>query len=80
MAVEGGKNRWDLTVLEGIASGSVVINLPVNAGDVGFIPGSGRFPGEGNGNPFQFYCLEIPWTEGPGVLQSMGSQTVLNMT
>ena len=29
-----------------------------NAGDLGLIPGSGRSPGEGNGNPLQYYCLE----------------------
>ena len=36
-------------------------NLPANAGDrrdVGLIPGLGRFPGEGNGNPLQYPCLE----------------------
>ena len=38
-----------------------------NAGDLGLIPGSGRFPGEGNGNPLQYSCLEIPWTEESGV-------------
>ena len=37
--------------------GSVVKNLPAQAEDVGFIPRSGRFPGEGNGNPFQNSCL-----------------------
>ena len=47
-----------------------------NVGDLGSIPGSGRSPGEGNGNPLQYYCLEIPWTEKPGRLQSMGSQRV----
>ena len=31
-----------------------------NAGDLGSIPGSGRSRGEGNGNPFQYSCLEIP--------------------
>ena len=31
-----------------------------NAGDPGSIPGSGRSPGEGNGNPLQYYCLENP--------------------
>ena len=37
-----------------------------NAGDLGSIPGSGRSPGEGNGNPFQYSCLgEPPWTEEP---------------
>ena len=45
-----------------------------NAGDTGSIPGSGRSPGEGNGNPLQYSCWEIPWTEEPGGLQSMGSQ------
>ena len=36
----------------------MVKNLPVNEGDVGSIPGSRRFPGEGNGNPLQYSCLE----------------------
>ena len=35
----------------GFPGGSVVQNPPVNAGDAGTIPGSGRAPGEGNGNP-----------------------------
>ena len=38
-------------------------NWPANAGDirdVGSIPGLGRFPGEGNGNPVQYSCLENP--------------------
>ena len=43
-----------------------------NTGDMGSIPGSGRSPGEGNGNPFQYSCLENPWTEELGGLQSMG--------
>ena len=47
-----------------------------NAGDLGSIPGSGRSSGEGNGNPLQYSSLIIPWTEEPGRLQSMGSQTV----
>ena len=36
-----------------VPGGSVVKNPPANAGDTGSIPGSGRFPGEGNGNPLQ---------------------------
>ena len=39
----------------------VVKNPPANAGDLrdaGLIPGSGRSPGEGNGNPFQYSCLK----------------------
>ena len=35
-----------------------------NAGDLGSIPGSGRFPGEGNGNPLQYSCLENPMDRG----------------
>ena len=38
---------------------------PCNAGDPGSIPGLGRYPGEGNGNPLQCSCLKIPWTEEP---------------
>ena len=44
--------------------GSVVMNSPANAGDVGLIPGSGRSPGEGNGNPLQHSCLENPMDGG----------------
>ena len=35
-----------------------------NAGDLGLIPGLGRSPGEGNGNPLQDYCLENPMDRG----------------
>ena len=35
-----------------------------NVGDLGSIPGSGRSPGEGNGNPLQYYCLENPMDRG----------------
>ena len=41
----------------GFAGGSVVKNPPTNAGHTGSIPGSGRSPGEGNGNPLQHSCL-----------------------
>ena len=49
-----------------------------NAGDPGLIPGLGKSPGEGNGNPLQ-HCLgilawEIPWTEDPGGPQFTGSK------
>ena len=45
----------------------VAKNLPASAGDIGdksSIPGSGRFPGEGNGNPLQHCCLENPMDRG----------------
>ena len=48
----------------GSPSGSVVQNPPANAGDMGSIPGSGRFPGEGNSNLLQYFCLENPRDRG----------------
>ena len=60
---------YSATVLHhGFPGDSVVKNLSSNAGDVGSIPGSGRSPGEGNGNPFQYPCWEIPWTVETGRL------------
>ena len=50
-------------------SGSVVKNPPANAGDMGSISGSGRSPGEGNGNTCQYSCREIAQPEEPGRLQ-----------
>ena len=52
----------------------VVKNLPANGGDirdVDSIPGSGRSPGGGHGTPLQYSCLENPWPEEPGGLQSI---------
>ena len=42
----------------------VVKNSPVNARDTGSIPGSGRSPGGGHGNPLQYSCLENPIDRG----------------
>ena len=53
--------------MEGFPGGSVVKNLPANAGDVrdlGSIPGSGKSPGEGNGNPLRYSCLGNPMERG----------------
>ena len=50
-----------------------------NAGhvrDLDLIPGLGRSPGVGNGNPFRVLAWEVPWTQKPGGLQSKGSQRV----
>ena len=47
-------HTWGL----GFPGGSVVKNLPANAGNAGSIPELGRFPGEGNGNTCQYPCLE----------------------
>ena len=57
----------------------MVKNLTANTRDAGSIPGSGRSPGEGNGNPLQSSCLESPMDRrlhGTGGLQSMQSQRV----
>ena len=61
----------------GFPGESVVKNPPANAGYPGFIPGMGRSPGEGNGNPLQYSCLENPVDGGAWCrLLSMGSQRV----
>ena len=60
----------------GFPGGSEVKASACSAGDLGSIPESGRSPGEGNGNPLQYSCLENPMGEEPGGLQSMGSQRV----
>ena len=60
----------------------MVKNTLANAGDIkdaGSIPGSGRFPEEGNGNPFQYPCLENPmdsrawWATAHGVTKESGT-------
>ena len=53
-------------------------NPPANGGDIkdaGSIPGSGRSHGRQHGNPLQYSYLENPWTEEPGKLQFIGSQS-----
>ena len=75
--------KTGLTAL-GFPGGSVVKNPPANAGDagdVGLIPGLGRSPGEGNGNPLQYSCLENPmdrgawWATVHGVTKSQTQQS-----
>ena len=48
----------------GVPGGSVVKNPPANAGDSSLIPGLGKSPGEGNGNPLQYSHLENPMDRG----------------
>ena len=48
----------------GLPCGSVVKKPSASAGDAGLIPGSGRSPGEGNGNPLQCSCLENSMDRG----------------
>ena len=49
----------------GFPGGSVGKETTCNAGNPGLIPGVGRFPGEGNGNPLQYFCLEKSMDRGP---------------
>ena len=63
-----------------------VKRLAYNAGDLGSIPGSGRSPGEGNGNPLQYSCLENPmdrgawWATVHGVAKSRTRLSVVTFT
>ena len=59
----------------------IIIGLPwrlstkeyaCNSLDTGLIPGWGRFPGAGHGNPLQYSCLEKPMTEEPGGYSPQG--------
>ena len=62
----------------------MVKNLPANAGDMGWIPGSGRSPGEGNGYPLQSSCLGNPmdreawWATTHGVTKESDMTLRLN--
>ena len=56
----GFKLHISLVKVLDFSGGPVTENLLANAGDMGSIPGSGRSPGEGNGNPPQYSCLENP--------------------
>ena len=51
----------------------MVKNLLASAGDTGLIPGLGRSPAEGSGNPLQYSCLDNSMDREFGRLQSMGS-------
>ena len=58
----------------GFPGGSVIKNTPANAGDVALIPGLGRSPEKEMATHSSISAREIPWTEEPGRLQSIGSQ------
>ena len=53
-----------LVQLMSFHGGSMVKNLPANVGDPSSIPGLGRSPGEGSGNPLQYSCLENSMDRG----------------
>ena len=61
----------------GFPSGSVIKNLPASAGD---IPGSGRSPGGGSGNPLQYSCLGNPMDRGAWWAEAYGIAKESDMT
>ena len=64
----------------GFPGGSLVKNLLANAGDGSSIPGWGRSPGEGNGNPLQYACLENPLDRGAWWVTVHGGTIESDMT
>ena len=67
-------------IKRGFPGGSALKNPPVNAGDTGLVPGSGRFPGGGNGNPLQYSCLGHPMGRGAWQAIVHGVAKKFNMT
>ena len=63
-----------------IQGGSMVKNTPTSAGDVGSIPGLGRSPEEGNGNPLQYSCLGNPMGRGAWLATVLGVAKELDIT
>ena len=60
----------------GFPDGSEGKESACNALDIDSVPGSGRSPGAGNGNPLKYSCLDNPMIEEPGRLLFMGSERV----
>ena len=60
--------------------GSLIKNLPANAGDMGSIPESGKSPGEGNSNPLQYSCLGNPMDGGAWQTRVHGVKKESHMT
>ena len=70
------QNKNKTSVTNGLSGGSAVKNLPVSAREAGLVPGSGKSPAEGNGNPVQYSCLENSMHRGAWwAIQSIGSHT-----
>ena len=76
---ERGLGGWDQqmeTTIYGFPGGSDGTASAYNAGDQGLIPGLGRSPGEGNGIPLQYSCLENPMDRGAWQAMTIWSQRV----
>ena len=70
----GQVERLLLALVLGFPGGSVIKNPPANAGGMGLTPGLGRSLEKEMATHSSILAWEIPWTEEPGGLQSMGSQ------
>ena len=71
--------KTQIRIPMGFSDGSVVVrNLLANGGNVGWFSGLGRSPGEGNGNPLQYSCLENPMDRGAWQATVIESQKVRN--
>ena len=68
------------TIRVGFPGGLMVKNPLADAGDTGSVPGLGRSPGEGNGNPLQFSCLGNPMDRGAWQATVHGVTKELGMT
>ena len=77
---ETAKSGQSYSLPGALPGGLVVENSPANAGDTGWIPGSGRSPEEGNGNPFQDSLLGNPMDRGAWWAAVHGVTKELNMT
>ena len=58
------QNKSSVICLPGFPGGSVVKKSPANTGDWSSVPGSGKFPGEGNCNSLQYSCVGNPMDRG----------------
>ena len=76
--MRGKAENFKLLIIACFPGGSDGEESAYNAGKLGLSPGLGRSPGEGHGNPLQYFCLENPMDRGeePGRLQYMGLQRV----
>ena len=66
----------ELSLVKDFPDGTMVKNLPANAGGAGSIPGLGRSPGEENGNPLQYSCLGNAMDRGASLEGHKGSDNL----